>query len=82
MPVPLKMAGFSCEYALQKQFRWVKLHKSQHYQIPACIIEYIAIYETVFYRMTPSNGNIFRVSGTLCGEFTGHQWTPHMKASD
>ena len=26
--------------------------------------------------MTPSNGNIFRVTGPLCGEFTGHQWHP------
>ena len=23
--------------------------------------------------MTPSNGNIFRVTGLLCGEFTGHR---------
>ena len=28
--------------------------------------------------MTPSNGNIFRVTGDLCGEFIGHRW----KASD
>ena len=32
--------------------------------------------------MTSSNGNIFRVSGLLCGEFTGHRWIPHTKASD
>ena len=32
--------------------------------------------------MTPSNGNIFRVPGPLCGEFTGHRWIPHTKASD
>ena len=24
--------------------------------------------------MTSSNGNIFRVTCHLCGEFTGHQW--------
>ena len=38
-----------------------------------------------FYRnnmMTSSNGNIFRVSGPLCGEFTGPRWIPHTKASD
>ena len=28
------------------------------------------------------NGNIFRVTGPLCGEFTGHRWIPHTKASD
>ena len=32
--------------------------------------------------MTSSNGNIFRVTGPLCGEFTGHRWIPVTKASD
>ena len=32
--------------------------------------------------MTSSNGNIFRVTGALCGEFTGHRWIPFTKASD
>ena len=32
--------------------------------------------------MTSSNGNIFRVTGHSCGEFTGHQWIPSTKASD
>ena len=31
--------------------------------------------------MTSSNGNIFRVTGPLCGEFTGHRWIPMTKAS-
>ena len=31
--------------------------------------------------MTSSNGNIFRVTGVLCGEFTGHRWIPRTKAS-
>ena len=31
--------------------------------------------------MTSSNGNIFRVTGHLCGEFTGPRWIPHKKAS-
>ena len=26
--------------------------------------------------MTQSNGNIFRVTGPLCEEFTGHRWIP------
>ena len=26
--------------------------------------------------MTSSNGNIFRVTGHFCGEFTGHRWFP------
>ena len=32
--------------------------------------------------MTSSNGNIFRVTGHLCGEFTGHRRILHTKASD
>ena len=32
--------------------------------------------------MTSSNGNIFSVTGPLCGEFTGHRWIPRTKASD
>ena len=32
--------------------------------------------------MTSSNGNIFRVTGHLCGEFTGPRWIPLTKASD
>ena len=34
------------------------------------------------YMMTSSNGNIFRVTGPLCGEFIGHRWIPITKASD
>ena len=32
--------------------------------------------------MTSSNGNIFRVTGHLCGEFTGPRWSPRTKGSD
>ena len=32
--------------------------------------------------MTSSNGNIFRVTGHLCREFTGPRWIPCTKASD
>ena len=32
--------------------------------------------------MTSSNGNIFRVTGPLCGEFTGDRWIPRTNASD
>ena len=32
--------------------------------------------------MTSSNGNIFRDTDPLSGEFTGHQWKPFTKASD
>ena len=32
--------------------------------------------------MTSSNGSIFRITGPLCGESSGHQWIPLTKASD
>ena len=32
--------------------------------------------------LTSSNGNIFRVTGTCCWEFTSHRWIPLTKASD
>ena len=32
--------------------------------------------------MTSSNGNIFHVTGSLCGEFTGHRWIPLTTVSD
>ena len=33
-------------------------------------------------KMTSSNGNVFRVTGHCCGEFTGDWWIPSTKASD
>ena len=35
-----------------------------------------------FLMITSWNGNIFRVTGPLCREFTGHWWIPLTKASD
>ena len=32
--------------------------------------------------MASSNWSIFRVTGPLCGEFTGDRWIPRTKASD
>ena len=34
------------------------------------------------FMMTSSNGNIFRVTGPLCEEFTRHRWISLTKASD
>ena len=42
----------------------------------------IEIFTTLLFMMTSSNGNIFSVTGHLCGEFTGPRWIPHTKASD
>ena len=35
-----------------------------------------------FVMMTSSNGNIFRIAGSLCGEWTGNRWILLKKASD
>ena len=32
--------------------------------------------------MTSPNGNLFRVTGSLYGEFTGHRWNPLTEASE
>ena len=32
--------------------------------------------------MTSSSGNVFCVTGPLCGEFTGHRWIPLTRAND
>ena len=36
----------------------------------------------VRFMITSSNGKIFRVTGILCGGFTGSRWIPRTKASD
>ena len=38
-----------------------------------------AMLEHPCYMMTSSNGNIFRVTGHLCGEFTGPRWIPRQR---
>ena len=42
---------------------------------------YVAL-KLSYHMMTSSNGNIFRVTGPLCGEFTGHRRISRTKASD
>ena len=48
------------------------LHRINHFRLDNCLHA----------MMTSSNGNIFRVIGHLCGEFTGPRGIPHIKASD
>ena len=49
-------------------------------------MEYLLVFDGVIiswmYMMTSWNGNIFHVTGHLCGEFTGPRWIPCTKASD
>ena len=43
---------------------------------------YVWLSKTTGHMMTTSNGNIFRVTGHLCGKFTSLRWIPRTKASD
>ena len=42
---------------------------------------YIAMVGCMISMVTSSNGNIFRVTGHLCGEFTGPRWIPRKKVT-
>ena len=56
----------------------VSLHRTQ-----ATLWTHFAHFMPIWYfMMTSLNGNIFRVTGPLCGEFTGRRWIPFIKASN
>ena len=38
-----------------------------------CVTKWHSLWQISICMMTSSNGNIFRVTGHLCGEFTGHR---------
>ena len=46
--------------------------------VVVCLCVHVCVCECM---MTSSNGNIFCVTGPLCGEFSGHRWIPRTKAS-
>ena len=48
---------------------------------PIWLLIYAIIAIFLLHMMTSSNGNMFYVTGPLCGEFTGHRWIPCTKAS-
>ena len=58
---------------------WKQFYQCVKGQYPQDLVAYL---ERCHHMMTSSNGNIFRVTGPLCGEFTGPRWIPHTKASD
>ena len=62
-----------CEYL-------VKFQRVRYYRCENHIYNKIRV--SFQFMMTSSNGNIFRVTGHLCGEFTGPRWIPRTKASD
>ena len=62
-----------------KQCRRVSIGPSGTKSCQIWSIRQISLFQNM---MTSSNGNIFRVTGHLCGEFTGPRWIPRTKASD
>ena len=54
----------------KRDFVWF-LFKTDDGPVSTCIITFILLYTCM---MTSSIGNIFRVTGPLCGEFIGDQW--------
>ena len=58
--------------------KWICRFQLQYIEMALNLLLFV---ETII-MMTSSNGNIYRVTGHLCGEFTGPRWIPHTKASD
>ena len=78
------MKNCNCEWSLQIQETNIKavIHTIVAPHQPLQNIFRKKCYEIAEIMMTSSNGNIFRVTGPLCGEFTGHRWIPNTMASD
>ena len=63
--------------------QWFKSYKIIHINDKIMSLPYISsIFKLAVFMMTSSNGNVFRVTGPLCGEFIGHRWIPRTKGSD
>ena len=61
---------------------WYYEHHVWKKNVPQAVCEVVAAMIQLLIMMTTSNGNIFCVTGHLCGEFTGPRWIPRPKASD
>ena len=59
---------------------WIGIYDGKH-ALVSCATQNKS-YLILSYLMMSSNGNIFRVTGHLCGEFTGDRGIPGTKASD
>ena len=82
------------EVTLTDTVEWITWNRSWysfvHSQLICCCLGYMTVISNVWISnttghlimMTSANGNIFRVTGPLRGEFTGHWWIPLTKASD
>ena len=62
--------------AVTENQSWRLVSENERSNFTTCPLQLIP------FMMTSSNGNIFRVTGPLRGEFTGLRWIPRTKASD
>ena len=76
---------FSAQYSFCQSFSCGLQHNAC-FQYPGyALLVKIVLYvfcSYIMFMMTSSNGNIFRVTGHQCGEFTGPRWILRTKASD
>ena len=83
------MTDMSCGAAMKIRLLWIwnGFYNIQWYQMKYFNVyvywkqRYMHVFTTSS-MMTSSNGNIFRVTGHMCGEFTGPRWVPRTKAND
>ena len=71
-----------CTYILAEHIILLGLSSAMPFLVVCLYNDLITDNKTFFAMITLWNGNIFRVTGHLCGEFTGHRWIPLTKASD
>ena len=85
--IPTQIREASSSVSLWSVTQWLGSYNGDmcfvfHHSWQTGLIKHYPYDGTVFGMMTSSNGIIFRVTGPLCGEFTGHHWIPRSKASD
>ena len=68
--------------AIQEAITVLQFFGAIYIQCVFVMVKHLAVSDNIIYMMTSSNGNIFRVTGPLCWEFTSRRWIPHTKASD
>ena len=59
---------------------WKHFHsRSRHHFWKRHDIQYFRVWRNTLFMMTSSNGNIFHVTGPMCGEFSGHGEFPSQR---
>ena len=75
--------NFSIQISIKENYNATWVRKASFWKEAVLFIfRFRGEVENCLSMMTSSNGNIFRVTGLLCGEFTGYWWIPRTKSSD